>query len=193
MTRWPHGRIPRRCAGLALALGLSAGAAPAQTDPWQRLVAEADSVGPVTPRVAPTRWTACGPGVQAADSVQVSGGSGDFILSRRSLRTRGYFSSVDPPATGAGRFALRHILCDQERGYPLTFVLERDHRYFYLVFSIREPPSYAALAFRSASGAWRPFRWDAERRTFTAGPDPTPEAALPQGADAILLRRGGER
>lgn len=171
MTRWPRAPISLRGARLAVAFALVAGAAPAaaQTDPWQRWVAEADSVGPETPPFAPSPWIACGPGVQAPDSVQVSGGSGDFLFARRSLRTRGYFSYGDPPATGAGRFALRQVLCDETRGHPLTFVLERDHRYFYLVFVLRASPSYGALAFRSGSGAWQPFRWAPERRTFAPG------------------------
>ena len=71
-----------------------------------------------------------------------------------------------PTPTGAARFAVRHVLCHEEGGHPYTFVLERDHRYFYLVFSLREHPTYEALAFRSRSGDWRPFLWDPARRTF---------------------------
>ena len=50
-------------------------------------------------------------------------------------------------------------------------MLERDHRYFYLVFSLRERPGYEALSFLTRSGDWRPFRWDPARRTFTARND----------------------
>ncbi len=158
-------------AAAALVLALDAAAAPAQADPWRRLVAESDSVGPATPPFAPSRWNECGAGVEAADSVQVTAGPGGFLFARRSMRTRGYFSYVEPPATGAGRFALRHVLCDEKRGHPYTFVLERDHRYFYLVFSLRERPGYEALSFLTRPGDWRPFRWDPARRTFTARND----------------------
>lgn len=156
--------------GVLLALALSAAGASAQADSWDRLVAEADSIGPETPRFAPSRWIACGPGVQAPDSVQVSGsgGSHEFLFARRSLRTRGYFSYLEPPPTGSGRFALRNILCDRRGERPRTFVLERDHRYFYLVFSLRHDPDYRALTFRSGSGEWRPFRWSSDHRTFAA-------------------------
>jgi hypothetical protein len=168
MTRRPR-YLMGTCAVL-LALAFSASAASAQADSWDRLVAEADSIGAETPRFAPSRWTACGPGVETPDSVQVSGagGSEEFLFARRSLRTRGYFSYLEPPSTGSGRFALRNILCDQEEERPRTFVLERDHRYFYLVFSLRENPDYRALTFRSGSGEWQPFRWAPDHRTFSA-------------------------
>gem|GEM_PF-4001744 len=159
-----------RSCGVLLAAASGAGGASAQAGPWERLAAEADSIGPETPQFAPGRGIACGPGVQTADSVQVAGSPGpdEFLMAYRSLRTRGYFSYVDPPSTGAGRFALRHILCDRDGERPRTFVLERDHRYFYLVFSLREDPAYQALTFRSGTGAWRPFRWAPDQRTFTA-------------------------
>lgn len=156
--------------GVLLALAFNAGAASAQADAWDRLVAEADSIGPETPRFAPSHWIDCGPGVQAPDSVQVSGSAGfdEFLFAQRSLRTRGYFSYLEPPSTGSGRFAVRHILCNQEGERPHTFVLERDHRYFYLVFSLRDDPDYRALTFRSGSSAWQSFRWAPDHRTFTA-------------------------
>lgn len=156
--------------GVLLALAFSAADAPAQADPWKRMVAEADSIGPETPRFAPGRWIDCGPGVETPDSVQVSGSgeSDEFLFAQRSLRTRGYFTYPELPSTGSGRFALRHILCDQVGDRPRTFVLERDHRYFYLVFSLRDDPDYRALTFRSGSGAWRAFRWASEHRTFAA-------------------------
>lgn len=156
--------------GVLLALAFSAAAASAQADPWDRLVSEADSIGAETPRIAPGPSIACGPGVETPDSVQVSGsaGSEEFLLGQRSLRTRGYFTYPGLPSTGSGRFALRRILCDPEGARPRTFVLERDHRYFYLVFSLRPDPDYRALTFRSAAGEWRPFRWAPDHRTFAA-------------------------
>ena len=168
------------CAACTPAIPHRAGADPVPIpsvtgDPWHRLVAEADSIGPETPLFAPSRWIACGSGVESPDSVQVSAESAEFLFAQRSLRTRGSFIYFDPPSTGAGRFALRHILCEHEQGLPRTFVLERNHRYFYLVFSLREYPSYAALTFRMPSGAWRPFRWDPDRHI------------------APKLKRGGQR
>jgi hypothetical protein len=153
-----------------LAVAFSAAAASAQGDPWDRVVAEADSIGAETPRMAPSRWIDCGPGVETPDSVQVSGSAerDEFLFARRSLRTRGYFSYLEPPSTGSGRFAVRNILCDQKGERPRTFVLERDHRYFYLVFSLRDDPDYRALTFRSGSGAWQSFRWAPDHRTFAA-------------------------
>lgn len=156
--------------GVLLALAFSAAGASAQADSWDRLIAEADSIGPETPRFAPSRWIACGPGVETPDSVQVSGSGGpdEFLFAQRSLRTRGYFSYLELPSTGSGRFALRNILCDQEGDHPRTFVLERNHRYFYLVFSLRDDPGYRALSFRSGSGEWQAFRWAPHQRTFSA-------------------------
>jgi hypothetical protein len=163
----------RNC-GVLLALALSAASASAQADSWDRLVAEADSIGPETPRVAPGPSIACGPGVETPDSVQVFGSteSDEFLFARRSLRTRGYFSYLEPPSTGSGRFALRNVLCDPDGKRPRTFVLERDHRYFYLVFSLRHDPDYGALTFRSGSGEWQPFRWAPDHRTFSVIPGP---------------------
>lgn len=167
MRKPSYSRIVRWAALAALAL--DAAALPAQHDPWRELVAQADSVGPETPRITPGREVECGPGVQAPDSVQISSaGAEEYMFKTRSLRTRGYFSSVSTPRTGAGRFALRRILCHAERGHPATFVVERDHRYFYLVFTLRPSSTYRALAFRTAAGQWLPFRWDAARRAFTA-------------------------
>ena len=110
--------------GVLVALVFTASTASAQGDSWDRLVAEADSIGPQTPRMAPSRWIACGPGVETPDSVQVSssGGSDEFLFAQRSLRTRGYFSYLEPPSTGSGRFALRNILCDPQGERPRTFV-----------------------------------------------------------------------
>jgi hypothetical protein len=157
------------CAVL-LALASSAATASAQADAWDRLVAEADSIGPETPRFAPSPWIDCGPGVETPDSVQVSGSAkaDEFMFGQRSLRTRGYFTYPGTPSTGSGRFAVRRILCDPAGERPRTFVLERDHRYFYLVFSLRPDPQYRALTFRSAAGEWQAFRWAPDRRTFTA-------------------------
>lgn len=155
---------------VALALALADVTAAAQEDPWRRLVSEADSIGPETPDFAPTPWTPCAPGVRATDSLEVAGGPAEFLLARRSLRTRGYFTYAEPPAAGAGRFALRAVLCDQVPARPITFVLERDGRWFYLVFALKEWSTYAALKLRTESGEWRPFRWDRERRAFGASP-----------------------
>lgn len=168
MTARLHTLIVKCGAAAALLLALDAAAAPAQADPWHRLVAGADSVGPETPRFAPGRWIECGEGVERPDSVQVSGGSEELLFARRSMRTRGYFDYRDLPATGAARFAVRNVLCHEEGGHPHTFVLERDHRYFYLVFSLREHPTYDALAFLTRRGSWEPFLWDPARRTFAA-------------------------
>jgi hypothetical protein len=110
---------------VALAVAAVAGSARAQDDPWVRLVLEADSIGPETPRFAPSRWTPCA-AVPAADSVRVGGPT----------------------------------------GRPLTFVLERDHRYFYLVFSLRPASSYAALTlFTVSPGSC--FRWAEEHGRFS--------------------------
>lgn len=156
--------------GVLLAIAFSAAAASAQADSWDRLVAEADSIGAETPRVAPGPWIDCGPGVETPDSVQVSGSARpeEFLFGQRSLRTRGYFTYPVLPSKGSGRFAVRHILCEQKGERPRTFVLERDHRYFYLVFSLRPDPQYGALTFRSAAGEWQSFRWAPDHRTFSA-------------------------
>lgn len=147
-----------------LAALVVAGSARAQDDPWARLVLEADSIGPETPRFAPSRWTPC-PATPAADSVRVAGPSDEFLFSARSLRTRGMFTSVEVPDAG-GSFALRAILCD-EAGRPLTLVVERDHRFFYLVFSLRAVPSYRALTLFSGSRGTC-FRWSEEHRSFAS-------------------------
>lgn len=157
---------------VALALAATDVTAAAQEDPWRRLVSESDSIGPETPDFAPTPWTACAPGVRAADSLEVAGGPAEFLLARRSLRTRGYFTYAEPPAAGAGRFALRAVLCDQVPERPTTFGLERDGRWFYLVFALREWSTYEALKLRTGAGEWRRFLWDAERRTFAASREP---------------------
>jgi hypothetical protein len=88
-----------------LALAALAGSARAQADdPWRRLVVEADSIGPETPRFAPSRWTPCA-AATGADSVRVTGQSDEFLFAKRSLRTRGMFTYLAPPGTGAGTFA----------------------------------------------------------------------------------------
>jgi hypothetical protein len=164
-------RMMRRLC-IALALAMAATSADAQNDAWSRMVAESDSVGDTTPHWAPGRMLDCGPGVPIADSVQVAGGeSKEFLFARRSLRTRGMFSYLDPPA-GAGRFELRAIYCHEPGGHPFSFILERDHRYFYLVYSLTERPTYADVLFRSPAGEWRPYFWDASARTLGPGPDP---------------------
>ena len=147
----------------ACATALIAGSAHAQDDPWRRLVVEADSIGPETPRFAPSRWTPCA-ATPAADSVRVAGPSDEFLFGRRSLRTRGMFTYGEVPDTGAGTFALRAVLCG-ETGRPLTFVLERDHRYFYLVFSLRDVPSYRAVTLFTDSPR-SCFRWSEEHERF---------------------------
>ena len=143
-------------AGFALAA--VAERASAQGDTWRTLIQEADSIGPETPAFAPSRETPCA-AVLAADSVRVTGPGDEFLFAVRSLRTRGYFSYREVPALGSASFALRAILCDEETGRPLTFVLERDHRYFYLVFSIREVPTYRALTLFSGSPPGSCLRW----------------------------------
>lgn len=153
----------------ALALTGATGSARAQNDPWRSLVADADSIGPETPRVAPSRWTPCS-GVPAADSARVTPPADEFLFGTRSLRTRGLFSFEELPRAGSGAFALRAILCD-ERGRPLTVVLERDHRYFYLVFSLRALPGYRALTLFSGDGS-RCWRWDEEYGRFSISPCP---------------------
>lgn len=149
---------------VAFAVVAVAGSARAQDDPWLRLVLEADSIGPETPRFAPSRWTPC-VATPVADSVRVAGPSDEFLVGRRSLRTRGMFTYVELPDTGSGTFALRAILCD-ESGRPLTFVLERDHRYFYLVFSLREVSSYRAVTLFTGSPR-SCFRWAEEHGRFS--------------------------
>jgi hypothetical protein len=153
----------------ALAVTATAGRVRAQDDPWRALVAEADSIGPETPRMAPSAWTPCA-GVPAADSARVTPPADEFLFAARSLRTRGLFSYVELPVAGSGTFALRAILCD-ERGRPLTVVLERDHRYFYLVFSLRAVPSYRALTLLSADRR-RCWRWREEHGRFAISPCP---------------------
>ena len=150
-------------AGFALAA--VAAPAPAQDNSWRALIQEADSIGPETPAFAPSRWRLCAP-VLAADSVRVAGPADEFLFAVRSLRTRGYFSYREPPETGSASFALRAVLCDEETGRPLTFVLERDHRYFYLVFSIREESSYRALTLFTGSPAGSCLRWAPEPGRF---------------------------
>jgi hypothetical protein len=147
-----------------LAIAAAAGSARAQDDPWARLVLEADSIGPETPRFAPSRWTPCA-ATPAADSVRVVGQSDEFLVGRRSLRTRGMFTYGELPDTGSGTFALRAILCN-ETGRPLTFVLERDHRYFYLVFSLRDVSSYRAVTLFTESPR-SCFRWAEEHGRFS--------------------------
>ena len=164
---------------IALALATAATPAAAQEDAWSRMVAASDSVGAETPHWAPGRMLNCGPGVAGADSVEVAGGeSSEFLFARRSLRTRGRFSYLDPPA-GAGRFSLRAIYCHEPAGHPFSFILERDHRYFYLVYSLTDRPTYAELLFRSPAGAWRPHVWDASARTLAPGPAPAAQRATP--------------
>ena len=150
-------------AGLAIAA--DARTAPAQDRSWRTLIQEADSIGPETPRFAPSRWTPC-VGTPAADSVRVSGPSDEFLLGIRSLRTRGMFTYAELPEAGSGSFALRAILCDEETGRPRTFVLERDHRYFYLVFSLREVSSYRALTLFTGSTPQSCLRWATELARF---------------------------
>lgn len=137
----------------------------AQDDPWRTLILEADSIGPETPWMAPSRWTPCAAPV-AADSVRLSGPADEFLFAARSLRTRGYFSYREPPETGSASFALRAILCDEETGWPQTFVLERDHRYFYVIFSLRAVSSYSAVTLFTGSGLRSCFRWAAEPARF---------------------------
>lgn len=147
-------------------IGAGAGTVGAQQGSWGRLIAAADSIGPETPAVTPARTVACGAGVQLADSVQVSGGSArEFLFASRSLRTRGNFSHPVLPSSGSGRFALREIQCD-ETGRPFTFVLERDHRYFYLIFSLRDLPTFQGVTFFTDAGGWSCFRWEASTGSF---------------------------
>lgn len=168
---------PWICAGLAaLAAAGSVETAHAQDKPWRRLVAEADSIGPDTPLFAPSRWTPCTQ-APAADSLRVTGPTEEFLFGTRSLRTRGMFSYFDLPATGSGTFALRAILCDDDTGKPLTFVLERDHRYFYLVFSLRDMPTYRALTLFTRTGPGSCFRWDPESSRFAPAACPGPGGA----------------
>lgn len=150
-------------AGLAVAA--LAEAAQAQDDAWRRLVLEADSIGPETPPMAPSRWTPCA-SAPVADSLRLSGSTDEFLFAVRSLRTRGYFSYREPPPTGSATFALRAILCDERTGRPLTFVLEREHRYFYLVFSTREVSSYRSLTLFTGSSPGSCLRWTPELGRF---------------------------
>ncbi len=140
----------------------------AQEVTWGSLIAEADSIGPVTPRAAPGRRIECASGIQRADSVLV-GASEEFILFSSSRRTRGMFSSEVIPARGRGRFALREIFCDGESGRPLTFVLERDHRYFYLIFNLTDSPTYGSLRFLTGFGESACVRWEPSVRRFGPG------------------------
>lgn len=151
-------RLSRTGVLAALAVTVIPGPARAQDDAWRTLVLEADSIGPVTPRFAPTRWTPCAD-APAADSLRLSGPADEFMLSSRSLRTRGYFTFAELPDAGSGTFALRAILCDEESRRPLTFVLERDHRYFYLIFSLREVSSYRGVTLFSGSAPESCYRW----------------------------------
>lgn len=158
-------KFVRAAIAAGFALAALAGSARAQDDPWRTLVLEVDSIGPETPRFAPSRWTPC-VGTPAADSVRVAGPSDEFLVGSRSLRTRGMFSYVELPASGSGTFALRAMLCDEETGRPRTFVLERDHRYFYLVFSLREVSSYQALTLFTGTSPRSCLRWAAEGGRF---------------------------
>lgn len=137
----------------------------AQDDAWAQLVAEADSLGPQTPRMLPTRRIECGPEVQRPDSMKVTGRSVEFLLATRSRRTRGYFRYLDVPSAGTGTFAIREVYCNAE-GRPHTFVLERDHRYFFLIFSLREHPTFSGVRFLTREGPWSCRRWDQESRRF---------------------------
>ena len=144
----------------ALASVLAPAAAPAQGHwprTWEELYAAADSVGPEAARVAPTRWRECPPQLPRSDSLRVTGSSGEFWLASRSLRTRGYFTSWEVPTEGTGEFALLHVLCHTEEGFPYTFVLERDHRYFYLVFALRESPTWSGISIRREDGSWAAY------------------------------------
>jgi hypothetical protein len=149
-----------------LVLGHLCIAAPlaAQHEAWEELVAQADSFA-VTPAMLTGPSVACGPGVEVRDSVEVSAPGEEFLFKARSARTRGYFTSVDVPEHGSGRFALRRMRCDST-GRPLELLVERSHRYFYLRFSLRPRPTYSALRFRSGGGTWEAFAWDPRRRAF---------------------------
>lgn len=158
---------------LVSALGLLCITAPlaAQHDTWEELVAQADSFAAM-PSMPTGPSVACGPGVEVRDSVEVSGPGEEFLFKARSARTRGYFTSVEVPVQGSGRFALRRMSCDST-GRPLELLVERSHRYFYLRFSLRPRPTYSALRFRSGGGTWEAFAWDPGRRAFAprqAGP-----------------------
>ncbi len=148
----------------------------AQGDPWVRLVADADSIGPETPRMLPTRRIECGPGVQPADSMKVSGRAVEFLLATTSRRTRGYFQYLTVPATGTGTFAVREVYCDAD-GRPYTFVVERDHRYFFLIFNLRERPTFSGVRFLAGDGPWSCRRWDREDRRFDAVDCPIPSGS----------------
>lgn len=156
-------------AGLLSLLAMAAAdAADAQEGSWAELIATADSIGPVERLMRPGRDFPCGAGVQLADSVQVAVTPREFLFAARSLRTRGAFTHPVLPVSGSGRFALREIRCD-ESGRPLTFVLERDHRYFFAVFSLRESPTFHALTFYTRSGEWACFRWESSTGRFSPG------------------------
>jgi hypothetical protein len=159
---------------MALFLALDATAAAAQSDDrwdssdrWDRFVAEADSIGPVAPFARAARSVRCGPGVQVADSVELSGALTEFIFARYSTRTRGMFDHMyNWFGRGSVRLALLAVECEPDNGRPYVLVLERDHRYFYAVFSLRERPTYSTVRFRSATGEWQLYLWDPQRRTF---------------------------
>jgi hypothetical protein len=151
------------CSALVAADGTGA-----QESAWAELIAAADSIGPVPPLVSAAPDFPCGAGVQRADSVRVSAAPREFLFAARSLRTRGVFTHPILPATGAGTFALREIRCD-EHGRPLTFELEREHRYFLVVFSLQESPTFQALTFLTMSGEWTCFRWQSGAARFSPG------------------------
>lgn len=150
------------------AIGAASSTGQAQDDAWRTLVQEADSIGPETPAFAPSSWTPCA-SAPAADSVRLSGPSDEFLFAARSRRTRGYFAYRDVPENGSGSFALRAILCDEDTGRPRTFVLERDQRYFYVVFPLREVSSYDAVTLFS-SGTGTCLRWAAAPGRFAPAP-----------------------
>ena len=166
----------RWCELLLVLIAASPLAARAQDDPWARLVADADSVGPDTPRLLPSRRIQCGVGVQRLDSIQVTGEAVEFLLATRSRRTRGYFRYLTVPRDGTGTFAIREVYCDAA-GHPYTFVLERNHRYFFLMFSLRDLPTYSGVKFLAGQGPWGCRKWDPESRRF----DPV-ECPLPGGS-----------
>jgi hypothetical protein len=148
---------------------------------WDRLVASSDSFGPEVPTEAPSPNVRCGAGVHAADSIQVSGGTGEYSLAARSQRTRGYFTSIHTVPVGASVFALREVLCEDGTGRPIEFVIERDHRYFHLRF-LHARPSYRSLRFPTGAGDWAAPTWIPHSRTFTveaSQPGDKPAAQAP--------------